>query len=71
MAMLMFACPVAHLPVSTGVEVEPSNFECLLDVARTLACPRCGGNHVWHKREAWLADAGWSGSDSEQLSAAE
>jgi hypothetical protein len=69
MAMLMVTCPVAHRPVSSGVDVEPSKFESLLDVARTVACPRCGGNHVWHKREAWLADTRWAGLDPERLSA--
>jgi hypothetical protein len=69
MAMLMFTCPVTHRPVSTGVEAEPSNVEFLLDVARTVACPRCGGYHVWHKREAWLADSRSAGSNRERLSA--
>jgi hypothetical protein len=58
MEMLMIVCPIAHRAVPTGVTVEPSNFECLLDVPRTLACSHCGGLHVWRKREAWLSDPG-------------
>jgi len=65
MAMLMIICPIAHRALSTGIEVEPSKFESLLDVPRTAACPHCGGAHVWNKREAWLADPAFAGSDAE------
>jgi len=65
MAMLMIICPIAHRALSTGVEVEPAKFESLLDVPRTAACPYCGGAHVWHKREAWLADPEFAGPDLE------
>jgi hypothetical protein len=65
MAMLMIICPIAHRALSTGIEVEPSKFESLLDVPRTAACPHCGGAHVWHKREAWLADPAFAGPDAE------
>lgn len=69
MAMLMIICPIAHRALSTGVEVEPSKFESLLDVPRTAACPHCGGAHVWHKREAWLADPEFAGPDLEPTNA--
>jgi len=67
MAILMIICPIAHRALPTGVEVEPSKFESLLDVPRTAACPYCGGAHVWHKREAWLADPEFAGSDLEPI----
>jgi len=69
MAMLMIICPIAHRALSTGVEVEPSKFESLLDVPRTAACPHCGGAHVWNKREAWLADPEFAGPDLEPINA--
>lgn len=71
MAMLMIICPIAHRALSTGVEVEPSKFETLLDVPRTAACPYCGGAHVWHKREAWLADPAFERPDLEPMSTSE
>ena len=69
MAMLMIICPIAHRALSTGVEVEPSKFESLLDVPRTVACAHCGGAHVWHKRESWLSDPEFAGPDPEPMDA--
>jgi hypothetical protein len=57
MAMLMFACPRAHRPVPTGIEVEPTDVNFLFNVAHTTVCPHCGETHVWDLHEAWLADS--------------
>jgi hypothetical protein len=56
MPLLMIKCPHTARPVSTGIEIEPSQIVLLPDVAMSASCASCGMVHTWWKREAWLAD---------------
>jgi hypothetical protein len=56
MAKVMTKCPVTCHAILTGLEVESdAEFHSLLDVAYHVDCPLCGYNHVWFKRDAWIA----------------
>jgi hypothetical protein len=56
MSLVMIKCPHTARPISTGIEVDDSQFILLPDVLMRCDCPVCGMNHTWWKREAWLAD---------------
>jgi hypothetical protein len=57
MPELKMKCPVTNHAISTGVRVaSDSDFNSLLNVAYHSDCPLCGGNHVWFKHDAWIAD---------------
>ena len=57
MSSVMIRCPTTGRPVSTAIEMEPSVFNRLPDVAGRMRCPACGREHVWAVRSAWLSDA--------------
>ena len=43
--------------ISTGVAVDlDAGFNALFDVAYHVDCPSCGGNHVWFKHDALIAE---------------
>jgi hypothetical protein len=57
MAEIMIKCPATSHAISTGVAVDSdASFNALLDVAYHVDCPLCGGNHVWFKHDAWIAE---------------
>jgi hypothetical protein len=56
MPMMMIKCPNTLRPVCTGIEADLSSFHSILNVASYTHCPLCGDDHIWWKREAWLAD---------------
>jgi 4-hydroxy-3-methylbut-2-en-1-yl diphosphate synthase IspG/GcpE len=56
MATVMIRCPMTGHPVSTEIETEPSIFQKLPEVEARMHCPRCGREHVWTTRDAWLAE---------------
>jgi hypothetical protein len=57
MAETMIKCPATSRAISTGVLVESdAGFNALVDVAYHVDCPSCGGNHVWFKHDAWIAE---------------
>jgi hypothetical protein len=56
MSTIMIKCPQTGLAVSTGIEVERDTFVALPDAEAQMLCPACGGDHIWSKGQAWLAD---------------
>ena len=57
MGAVMIKCPNTGRAVSTQIETEASVFRRLPLVKSRTVCPICGQEHVWTRREAWLADA--------------
>jgi hypothetical protein len=56
MSSVMIRCPITGEPVSTAIEVEPSEFRKLPKMSARMLCPVCGQEHVWATASAWLAD---------------
>jgi hypothetical protein len=56
MSAVMIRCPNTGRAISTQIETEAVVFRSLPHVDSRTACPACGHDHVWTKREAWLAD---------------
>ena len=56
MSTIMIKCPQTGQAVSTGIEVEHDTFITLPDADVQMHCPACGGEHIWSKAKAWLAD---------------
>jgi hypothetical protein len=56
MGAVMIRCPRTGQAVSTAIETEPAVFNRLPHVEARMYCPRCGEEHVWTAREAWLDD---------------
>ena len=48
MPKVMNRCPVTYHAISTGIEVKSD--------AHT-DCPKCGNDHPWSKRDAWIEEA--------------
>lgn len=55
MSSVMIRCPNTGRAVSTAIEVEPSVFRKLPNVAGRMHCSACGQEHVWSTSSAWLA----------------
>jgi len=55
MSSVMIRCPKTGRSVSTAIEVEPSVFRKLPQVAGRMHCPACGQEHDWSIAAAWLA----------------
>jgi predicted RNA-binding Zn-ribbon protein involved in translation (DUF1610 family) len=55
MSTVMTRCPNTGRAVSTGINTASVKFDSLPDVGVRMLCPACGREHVWRKREAWLA----------------
>ena len=45
MGTLVFVCPTTGHEVSTGVEVDRSNYKRLSRTKTAIFCPRCRKNH--------------------------
>jgi len=57
MAMrIMITCPETEKAVFTGIATEEQAFQTSTFENNTVACPHCGGNHVWSKDDAYLED---------------
>jgi hypothetical protein len=56
MGTLVFVCPNTGHEVSTGVEIDRSNYKRLSRTKTAVFCPRCHKNHVLATIWAWLAD---------------
>jgi predicted RNA-binding Zn-ribbon protein involved in translation (DUF1610 family) len=56
MGMVMIKCPSTGQAVPTGIEIEEATFTDLPNVGSGMACPACGGHHIWRKADAWLND---------------
>ncbi len=57
MASLMIKCPQTGASVFTGIETDQASLDKTPDVPTHTRCPVCGREHMWWKRETWLADA--------------
>jgi len=55
MSVVMTRCPATGRPVSTGINTSSVIIDSLPDVGVRMRCPACGGEHVWRKRDTWLA----------------
>ena len=56
MGTLVFVCPTTGHEVSTGVEVDRSNYKSLSRTKMAVFCPRCRKNHMLSAIWAWLVD---------------
>jgi hypothetical protein len=56
MGTLVFVCPTTGHEVSTGVEIDRSNYKRLSRTKTAVFCPRCHKNHKLAVIWAWLAD---------------
>ena len=55
MSSVMIRCPNTGRAVSTAVEIEPSVFHKLPNIAARMHCPVCGQEHAWLTNSAWLS----------------
>ena len=65
MAILLIKCPHTDRPISTGIETDPESFAHLPDTLSQVKCPKCGLEHAWWTREAWLEDISEVGPDND------
>ena len=56
MGIVMIRCPTSGQPISTGIETDTDSFTRFPDVASNANCSSCGLQHMWWKREAWIAE---------------
>jgi hypothetical protein len=54
--MIVIRCPKTGQEVSTGIEIEPENFQLLPPVAGRVQCPLCGEEHSWLPSAAQVKD---------------
>ena len=54
MGTLVFVCPTTGHEVSTGVEVDRSDYKRLSRTKTAIFCPRCRKNHMLSVVWAWL-----------------
>ena len=64
MGTLVFVCPTTGQEVSTGVEVDRSNFRKLSRTKTAIFCPRCRKNHKLSVIWAWLVSEAPEASDA-------
>jgi hypothetical protein len=55
MSDILIRCPVAGIPVQTGLSTETIVFKSLPNTAFQLRCPRCKKMHQWKPQDAWVA----------------
>ena len=55
MSLVMTRCPSTGRAVSTGIDTASVIVDSLPDVGIRMHCPACGGEHMWRKRDIWLA----------------
>jgi hypothetical protein len=67
MSEIMTMCPVTNRPISTGLATNSVIFESLPDINLPSRCPRCGRQHVWSKRKAWVATSDLSSRQVKQF----
>ena len=54
MGILVIVCPTTGHEVSTGVEIDRSNYKRLSRTKTVVFCPRCRKNHMLSVVWAWL-----------------
>jgi len=55
MSAVMTRCPNTGRAVSTGITTASVHFDSLPDVGVRMRCSACGRDHLWRRRDAWLA----------------
>ena len=55
MSEIMTMCSVTNRSIPTGLTTNSVIFESLPDINLPIRCPRCGRQHVWSRRKAWVA----------------
>ncbi len=55
MSAVMTRCPATGRAVSTGIHTRSVILESLPDIGIRMRCSACGGEHVWRKRDVWVA----------------
>jgi hypothetical protein len=58
MAMLMIRCPRTGQDISTGILTDSDSYQRIPDALVYTLCPRCGLQHAWWHKDAWLAEEG-------------
>jgi hypothetical protein len=56
MGTLVFVCPTTGHEVSTGVEIDRSNYKSLSRTKTSVFCPRCRKSLMLAAIWAWLVD---------------
>ena len=56
MPIVTIACPRTGKFVSTGMELEPNDFETLGPKIFRIRCAACGSEHLWARGTAWLTE---------------
>jgi len=53
---VMVTCPVAQLPLATGVQLSAAVFATAVFANVRVQCPHCEGEHRWNKADAFLTE---------------
>src|ERR1700688_4032710 len=56
MPIVTITCPRTGEFVSTGMELEPNEFDRLGPKIFRFPCSACGSQHLWARATAWLTD---------------
>src|ERR1700674_1670226 len=56
MPVVTITCPRTGKFVSTGMELEPSEFDRLGPKIFRIRCSACGSEHLWARGTAWLTE---------------
>ena len=56
MPVVTIVCPRTGKFVSTGMELEPSEFDRLGPKIFRIRCSACGSEHLWSRGTAWLTE---------------
>ena len=54
MSDILIRCPVAGVPVQTGLSTETIVFRSLPNIVFQMRCPLCKKVHRWKPRDAWV-----------------
>jgi hypothetical protein len=61
--MVMVRCPTADTAVPTGIRCDVADFSHI-SITAPIACPACGGVHLWSLSDARLRDADFVAGDT-------
>jgi len=56
MPVVTIACPRTGKFVSTGMVLEPTEFDALGPKIFRIRCSACGSEHLWARGTAWLTE---------------
>jgi hypothetical protein len=58
MGVVMVKCPRTGHAISTGMQADRSNFQCLPVFFSRVFCPVCNVQHEWFAKDAWVRELG-------------